>query len=310
MYCARIAVGSLYARARTASDMPDLSLTKLDDLTAISVRGADALTFLQGQLSQDLAPIEEGDAMLAGLHNPQGRCLAVLRVLRVAPEQMLLVLPLELAESVRNLLSRYVLRARVVLADAGTSWRIYGVAGADAAAAVSTRLAMAMDADASRYMVVAPRGEPMPEGDPDSRENWRLDDIRAGLPELRQATSGQFVAQMLNLDLIEAVSFSKGCYTGQEVIARAHYRGQVKRRMQRFATDSEEWLAPAARLRLADGRTAQIVMAAPTETGGQEFLAVTTLPDAASGAAATEGAGSGGDGPALPCKQLPLPYLA
>src|SRR5690606_24460970 len=126
------------------------------------------------------------------------------------------------------------------LADAGANWRIYGVAGADAAAAVSTRLSMAMDTSASRYMVIAPRSEPLPEGDPEPRDAWRLDDIRAGLPELRPATSGQFVAQMLNLDLVGAVSFSKGCYTGQEVIARAHYRGQVKRRMQRFATASEE----------------------------------------------------------------------
>lgn len=286
--------------------MADLSLTKLDDLTAIGVRGADALEFLQGQLSQDIAPIEAAGALLAGLHNPQGRCLAVLRVLRVAPDQFLLVLPQELAETIRNLLARYVLRSRVTITDAAASWRIYGVAGPDAAAAVSTRLSMPMDAGGLRYMVVAPRGEPLPEGDPEPRDAWRLEDIRAGLPELRTATSGLFVAQMLNLDLIDAVSFRKGCYTGQEVIARAHYRGQVKRRMQRFGTESEEWLAPGARVQLADGRAAQIVMAAPGGTGGQELLAVTTLP----GTAAEPAADGQPQGAVLTCTPLPLPYSA
>ena len=82
--------------------MPDLALTKLDDLAVLSARGADAVKFLQGQLSQDLAPLLDGDAVLAGLHNPQGRCIAVLRVLRVTREQLLLVLPAELAEPVRQ----------------------------------------------------------------------------------------------------------------------------------------------------------------------------------------------------------------
>jgi folate-binding protein YgfZ len=294
--------------------MPDLILTKLDDLTAIAVRGTDALQFLHGQLSQDMSRVDQTGAVLAGLHNPQGRCLAVLRILRVAPDQFLLVLPLELAEPIRALLSRYVLRARVTLTDAGTSWRIYGVAGPDAAAAVSTRLSMAMDAGGMRYMVVAPRSEPMPEGEPEPRESWLLEDIRAGLPELRTATSGLFVAQMLNLDLIGAISFQKGCYTGQEVIARAHYRGQVKRRMQRFYTESEEVLAPGARVRLADGRAAQIVMSAPAEDEGQEFLAVTTLPGAVVTAAETSaddaghGAAWSASSPLLDCEQLPLPY--
>src|SRR5690606_27994597 len=161
--------------------------------------------------------LDESGSLLAGLHNPQGRCLAVLRVLKLAPDQFLLVLPLEQAEAIRNLLARYVLRAKVTLNDAGTSWRIYGLTGPDAAAAVSTRLSVAMDGDGMRYMVVAPRGEPMPEGDPEPRDAWRLDDIRAGLPELRPATSGLFVAQMLNLDLVGGISFQKGCYTGQEV---------------------------------------------------------------------------------------------
>ena len=96
------------------------------------------------------------------------------------------------------------------------------------------------------------------------------------MPEIGAATSGLFTAQMLNLDLIDAVSFSKGCYTGQEIIARAHYLGQVKRRMQRFHTDDERELQPGSRIDLADGRRAQVVMASAAEGGGQELLAVTS----------------------------------
>jgi folate-binding protein YgfZ len=302
--------------------MPDLALTKLDDLAVLSARGADAVKFLQGQLSQDLAPLLDGDAVLAGLHNPQGRCIAVLRVLRVTREQLLLVLPAGLAEPVRQILQRYVLRARVKLETAATAWRVYGTTGPDAAAAASTRLSMAMDASGARQLIVAPRGEPLPDGDVVARHSWRRDDIEAGLPEITAATSGLFVAQMLNLDLLGGIAFDKGCYTGQEVIARAHYRGQVKRRMQRFFTESDAVLAPGLKLVLGDGRAAQVVIAAPAESGGQEFLAVTTLPrradadagpDAAGEAAADVDADAGKpalpeEQPMLPCVQLPLPY--
>jgi folate-binding protein YgfZ len=260
--------------------MPDLSLTDLDDLAVLGVRGADAVFFLQGQLSQDVSLLSGRGAQIAGLHNPQGRCLAVLRLINLADDHILVVLPAGLADSVRQLLSRYVLRARVKIEDANSTWRVYGVTGPDASAVASTRLATPMDPDGLRQLVIAPRGEPLPQGEPARRAEWRLDDISAGLPEIVAATSGMFVAQMLNLDLLEAISFEKGCYTGQEVIARAHYRGQVKRRMQRFQTGSTTRLAPGERISLSDGRRAQVVIAAALEEEGrgQEFLAVTTMP--------------------------------
>jgi len=299
MYCARI-------RTEATQLMADLALTTLDDLSVIGVRGADAVSFLQGQVSQDLGALAEQGNALAGLHNPQGRCIAVLRILRVAPDQLLLVLPADLAEAVRTRLARYVLRARVVLADASATWRVYGVTGAAAAAASSTRLSMAVDSTGTRQLIVAPRGEPLPEGEYSSRQRWRLQDIVAGLPEIRTATSEMFVAQMLNLDLLGAIAFDKGCYTGQEVIARAHYRGQVKRRAQRFATESEQVLLPGVRLRLGDGRSAQVVMAAQQEDGGQQFLAVTSAPGSAPASADESGAST--TEVKLECEQLPLPY--
>lgn len=286
--------------------MPDLQLNLLDDLAVLSARGPDTLAFLQGQVSQDVARLAREPSVLAGLHNPQGRVLALLRLLRLADNHVLMVLPGDLADSVRQLLSRYVLRAKVKIEDDSSTWVTYGVSGPDAAAAATTRLAMPMDDSGLRQLVVAPRGEPLPEADPEDREAWRLEDIMAGLPEISSATSGLFVAQMLNLDLLDAISFKKGCYTGQEVVARAHYRGQVKRRMQRFYTESDLPLAPGERIRLGDGRNAQVVMSAALFGGGQEFLAVAPQ-SVENGPTDPEDAGTA-RGEALPCTQLPLPY--
>jgi folate-binding protein YgfZ len=90
--------------------------------------------------------------------------------------------------------------------------------------------------DDDRWLLVRAAASASMTGPAITREQWRARDIAAGLPQIVTATSAAFVAQMLNLDCIDAISFTKGCYTGQEVIARAHYRGRVKRRMQRFVS--------------------------------------------------------------------------
>jgi tRNA-modifying protein YgfZ len=263
--------------ARIRYSMADLHYTALDDLAVLDVRGPDVISFLQGQVSNDMDLLAERGSLFAALSNAQGRVVALLRLLHVAQDQALIVLPAELAETVRLLLSKYVLRAKVTIAAASTAWRVYGVTGPDAGAAAITRIHMTLDAGGWRQMIVAPRTEALPETEPATRESWQLADIEAGLPQVFTSTSGTFVAQMLNLDLLDAISLTKGCYTGQEVIARAHYRGQVKRRMQRFFTEASDALEPGARVQLDDRRNAQIVMAAPAEGGGQQFLAVTNL---------------------------------
>jgi folate-binding protein YgfZ len=204
---------------------------------------------------------------------------------------------------VRTLLQRFVFRARVRIEDASAAWWAYGLAGPDAEAASSTRLHMPQDGSGLRQMVVAPRGEPPPQSQIAPRDDWLAQDIAAGLPQITVATSGLWVAQMLNLDLVDGVSFDKGCYTGQEVIARAHFRGQVKRRMQRFSTNSATALTPGAKVRFQDGRAAQVVLAVATGHG-QEFLAVT-----ANGATAGTGEDSAGpDSSLISVSALPLPY--
>jgi tRNA-modifying protein YgfZ len=282
--------------------MPDLTHVLLDDLTVLDLRGRDVVSFLQGQVTQDVTLLAASGSLLAGLANPQGRVLAVLRLLHVAPDHVLMVLPAEVADMVRQLLAKFVLRAKVQIADASTAWAVHGFIGPDAEAAASTRLCMPMDADGLRQLVVATRTEPLPEADPAGRSVWRLADIEAGMPEVLKATSGSFVAQMLNLDCIGAISLTKGCYTGQEVVARAHYRGQVKRRMQRFLTESGTYLEPGQRIQLSDGRSAQIVTVAPADGIGQQLLAVAPL------SAQGIDEQSPQDALRLDCIPMPLPY--
>jgi len=119
------------------------------------------------------------------------------------------------------------------------------------------------------------------------------------------ANSGQFVAQMLNLDCVDAISFTKGCYTGQEVIARAHYRGRIKRRLQRFVSDAPVRLAAGDVGRLHDGRSFRVVDAGSLADGRCEFLAVTALPGAAHEAEDALEAKAAGH---LVCQELALPY--
>lgn len=271
---------------------------RLHDLGVFGVRGRDAVAFLQGQLSQDVAQLDAVHARFAGYHNPQGRVIAVLRLLRT-DDGVGCVLPRELVAPVAERLRRYVLRAKLTLTDDSEDTQVIGEAR-----------------DGSRVLRLVPSGDStiLP-GPPIARAAWHAFDIAAGLPQVYRATSEAFVAQMLNLDLVDGIAFDKGCYTGQEVIARAHFRGQVKRRMQRFFTHADVSLAPGTKLRLQDGRSAQVVMAAQAEHEGREFLAVAAMAGLAPG---TEPAGTPeepvsaesapDDTPQIAVSTLPLPY--
>jgi folate-binding protein YgfZ len=295
------------------------AICALPDLGVLRVRGPDARRFLQGQLSNDLAGLNPGTLVHAGLHNPQGRTLALLALLAWSEEDLGAILPLELLAEVIALLRRYVLRARVTLSDEHAALRVYGLRIDEGA----PRPQGALGFTAGRALHVLPEGASAPDGIELARDQWRALDIAAGMPQVYRATSGQFVAQMLNLDCIDAISFSKGCYTGQEVIARAHYRGRVKRRMQRFASSDPLELAPGDALQLEDGRALRVVEAVARADGGTEFLAVAPLPgagamevEAAEPAATAPGAATAPVGAAAPVATaarvrawaLPLPY--
>ncbi len=137
-------------------------------------------------------------------------------------------------------------------------------------------------------------------------ERWRALAVAAGEPQICAATSEQFVAQMLNLDVLGAIAFDKGCYTGQEVIARAHYRGRVKRRLQRFVTHSPLRLEPGDAGELSDGRAFKVVNAVALADGRCEFLAVAPL--AGTDSAAGRPQPGAERATVISAQQLALPY--
>jgi len=293
-----------------AISVPESHMTDhpMGDWAVLRFRGADAAGFLQGQLSNDLSLLQAGSILRTGLHNPQGRTTALLWLAAGADGDILALLPQELAAATLAQLRRFVLRAKLTISDESAQHRVLGLKLPVPSAPVAQSPAPAglQRFDADRALVVLPVSAT--EFAPPNlltRAQWRALDVAAGMPQVYQATTGQFVAQMLNLDCIEAVSFTKGCYTGQEVIARAHYRGRVKRRMQRFETVSAAQLAPGDSGQLEDGRGFRVVEAITRPDGSCEFLAVAPL------AAGTreDGAESAADsGHALAVRALPLPY--
>jgi folate-binding protein YgfZ len=227
------------------------------------------------------------------------------------------ILPRELAPTTLERLRKFVLRAKVKIEDLSDQ---YSVAGAHDASALELAnladapyteregIAVARVPDAAqsatpRYWVVRPRESEVRGGASDDRADlaWRLADIRAGMPQVYAATSEQFVAQMLNLDLLDAISFTKGCYTGQEIIARTQHLGRIKRRLSRLRLPSGSW-SIGEPLRLADGRTGRLTEVARVGAGF-EALAVLSLRDATGAGDADAGAGD-----AVSAEELPLPY--
>jgi tRNA-modifying protein YgfZ len=288
----------------------------LDSLGVLRARGADVRSFLQGQLSNDMARLTPQRALLAGYHNPQGRVIALLRLVQLADDDLLAVLPRELVAGVAGRLSKFILRAKVKLSDESGQWQAQGLtprALAEAAAPwvvgevtrSAEEIRICITAAPARFLQLRQLAAAAPAAPgPGGEASWQLAAIAAGEPQVHGVTSEEFVAQMLNLDVLGAIAFEKGCYTGQEVIARAHYRGRVKRRMQRFLSQEPVTLQPGDRGTLEDGRAFQVVQAAQYPDGRCEFLAVCTLPHTTPATA---------EGPAAPgawlkAATLELPY--
>jgi len=261
------------------------TVARLPLLGVLRFAGADARRFLQGQLSNDLDLLSPERPLRAGLLSAQGRVIAVL-LLFTAGADVLAVLPRDLAEQVKQQLTRFVLRAKLRIEDVSDQYAVYGVQD-------SLRRAL-------RVQAVA---EPPPAGEPQEAAAWQAADVADGLPQIHAATSGKFVAQMLNLDRIGAVSFTKGCYTGQEIVARAHYRGRVKRRMQRFVARDTAPLVPGNRVQLAGGSTADVIAVAGTGAGVQDFLAVAPLPGGV-----RDDVSEDSELPRIVAEPAPLPY--
>jgi len=270
--------------------MPPASPPRLVDLShnaLLAVTGDDAAAFLQGQLTNDVAALKPGEAQWTGWCSPKGRLIASLLLARKS-DGYLAMLPAELAPAIAKKLSMYVLRSKVKVADASADYARYGVVGAGSAEVVralggdGALLAIPVANDV--HVVLAPHGDGRLEAlrqstTPAGPDAWTFALIHAGIPTVVAATQEAFVPQMANFDLIGGVSFRKGCYTGQEIVARTQYRGILKKRM---ALAHVEGAAPTPGQSVyspvfGEQSAGTVVNAAPAPGGGYDFLVVAQI---------------------------------
>ena len=251
---------------------------RLHHLGVLRFTGPDSVSFLQGQVSNDTRRLADGQCVFAAYSSPQGRVLALLHLLPHS-SGIIAILPKELLAPTMAALRKFVLRAKVTIEDTGDGLCVAGAhavrhltsaglaAPSDLGYAETEEIGVAsVHRDPGRYWVIGAAERLAEHGltgdaDPEKLEHdWRLADIRAGLPQIYLATREAFVAQMLNLDVLDGISFSKGCYTGQEIIARTQHLGRIKRRLYRLRLPSGEWRIGQS-LRLSDGRAGRLVEA-------------------------------------------------
>ncbi len=295
---------------------------RLLDWGVIRARGDDARSFLHSQLTQDVLHLESSQARLAGFCSAKGRLQASFVVWRDAPDDVLLACSADLLPAVLKRLSMFVLRSKCKLSDASAELALYGLAG-DAAAvwlgdsapqapwarsnvhgATVIRMpdAGTTGARVARWLVAAPAAGDAPAMPALDVDTWRWLEARSATARISAATAEQFVPQMVNFELVGGVNFQKGCYPGQEVVARSQYRGTLKRRGAVLTSDLA--LQPGQEVfHSADpGQPAGMVVLAGSS--GSEHAALVELK-----LAALEGgdlhAGSA-DGPLL--RPAPLPY--
>jgi folate-binding protein YgfZ len=209
---------------------------RLTDWGVIRAHGEDAAKFLHGQLTQDIERLTPGRAALAGYCSAKGRLLASFVVWRPAADEVLLACSADLLPATLKRLQMFVLRARCKLSDASAELPLWGLAGEGAAPAMPAwactagyiRLPDALPG-MPRWLQLGGSAPALPLLDPAA---WQALEACSGVARIVAATAEQFVPQMVNLELAGGVNFKKGCFPGQEVVARSQYRGTVKRRAQ------------------------------------------------------------------------------
>ncbi|MDO5639351.1 MAG: folate-binding protein [Neisseria sp.] len=268
--------------------------TRLPFFSIVRASGNDAAAFLHGQLSNDIENLQPGEACYATYNTPKGRVIANMLVLNRG-EDLLLAMAADVAEKVTKRLRMFVLRAKVVfepLADYAAAAALTENAAPQAAAAPALSFAAAQTDGV--WTAALPHGgsfsigpaAALPEYDAAVENAWNIHEILSGYPWISAATSETAVAQMLNQHTIGGVHFKKGCYPGQEIIARAQYRGQVKRGLAVLSATSLEAAGIAVRQNNEDAGI--IINSAPTAEGSIN-LAVIKFSAAEGGLADADG---------------------
>ena len=306
---------------------PLSSLYALDDWAILGVSGANAPDFLHGQFTNDLLALPEDQAQLSAYCMPKGQMIANFLIWRTTEGAYRITLPSGLAQAVSQRLQLFKLRADVEIESREESTALFGVAAPvpEGNAAGPTEwpqsplgktetgpyTAIAWPGPRSRWLLACPPDAAAAlweggEAPGPGSDLWRLWDIEDGIPFVRTENREQFVPQHLNLDLVDAISFSKGCYPGQEVVARMKYRGQIKFRTYRLSGDCTETPLPGDPIHLngePDARPCGRVVDAriPPDGGPCQMLASVRTADAGQPLHVQHP-----DGPSL--EPLPLPY--
>jgi len=256
------------------------TIVRSPGLAGLRFDGPDAAPFLHNQLSTDVEAMKAGDCGWTTYNSPKGRVLASPLLWRRGETEFIAYVPADIAEALRKRLAMYVLRAKVTV-TLRTGRFLAGISGpapfpapapghgaidgnTDIVALPDGRLLL----DGERPLEVA--------GDDAAPAHWDWLGIRAGVPQITQATQDLFVPQTANFDLVGGIHFRKGCYPGQEIVARMQYLGRLKERTHAFHADADP---PAAGSRLVAGEdnVGTVVNAAPSPGGGSDLLAVVNL---------------------------------
>ena len=281
----------------------------------IRAQGADAASFLHGQLTQDFVLLGQHEARLAGYCSAKGRMLASFIGCKRASDEILLICHRDLLAPTLKRLSMFVLRAKVKLSDASADYALDGAVGAavpaelDAKPWAKTEIGAddwirLPSAGVARALRIAPAA--IERSDREMKlelAQWNWLEVRSGVTLVCQALAEEFVPQMLNYESIGGVNFKKGCYPGQEVVARSQYRGVLKRRAQIFHAESGIAVGqPVFHASDAEQPCGLVAAAAPCPTGGWDAI-VSLQTSALDGQALTAGSPSG-----AALRILPLPY--
>ena len=308
-----------------SSSLPQISgIALLPHLGVIRVAGEDAVKFLQGQLTQDVALLDLTQARLAAFCNAKGRMQASFVMFKRSEEEILLVCSRDILAATLKRLSMFVMRAKAKLSDASGDFALYGVAGIAIESIAGHAYPACAKADFDgenmvflhpgagqpRAIWCAPAGSPVPLGPPITLEAWNWLEVQSGIAMITQPIFEAFVPQMLNYESVGGVNFKKGCYPGQEIVARSQFRGTLKRRAYLVHGDAQ----PVVGQEVFHGEDAEqpcgmVAAAAANPAGG--FDAIVSMQTSAA-ADAAEHAGEARlrlgsvAGPAL--SLLPLPY--
>ena len=227
-------------------------ITALTHLGVIKVEGEDAAKFLHGQLTQDFSLLGTTEARLAAFCSAKGRMQASFIGFKTSPTEILLICPSDVLAPTMKRLSMFVMRAKAKFSDVSAEMVVYGLAGdaiekvaacagaawARAEIGTATLIQLYPADGVPRAVWIAPTSQAAPQGEALSAALWAWGEVRSGIALITTPIAEAFVPQMLNYESVGGVNFKKGCYPGQEVVARSQYRGTLKRRAYLAHSDS------------------------------------------------------------------------